>query len=316
MYGQNFHHYYRGMLAEAVADAEQAIAAERDGWRHFLTAARAQLGWALIERGELDQAAAQLDQAAVDAALEQTSAQGLVLEARARIELIRGQPDRALQSALAAGKVFTDARISNPSILPWRSRAAIAAGAAGDRESAEDLLEEELELARRFGAPRPIGVALIAAGIVRGPTGVEALEEATETLTASPARLEHARAQVMLGAALRRRGSINAARDTLGRGLDAAVSCGASMLEERARRELAATGVRPQRRPVSGVESLTPAERRVAQSAIDGLTNREIAQSLFVSLRTVETHLTHCYQKLGIQARGELVGALRADPTS
>jgi DNA-binding CsgD family transcriptional regulator/tetratricopeptide (TPR) repeat protein len=312
MYGNNFSHYYRGMLAEAVADAEQAIAAERDGWRHFLTSARAQLGWALIELGELDSAAAQLDQAAVDAALEQTSAQGLVLEARARIELIRGEPQLALQSALAAGKVFTDARISNPSILPWRSRAAIAADATGDRERAEELLGEELELARRFGAPRPIGVALIATGIVRRAEGVQALEEAVTTLATSPAGLEHARANVMLGAALRRKGSINAARDRLGLGLHAAESLGASMLEERARLELSATGVRPQRRPVIGVESLTPAERRVAESAIGGLTNREIAQSLFVSLRTVETHLTHCYQKLGIQARGELVAALGA----
>jgi DNA-binding NarL/FixJ family response regulator len=317
MYGNNFTDYYRGKLAEAVADAEHAIAAERDGWRHFLTSARAQLGWALIELGEVDSAVAQLDQAQVDAGLEQISAQALVLEARARIELIRGEPKRALQSALAAGKVFTDARISNPSILPWRSRAAIAAGATGDRERAEELLEEELALARRFGAPRPIGVALIAAGIVRGASGVEALEEATETLAGSPARLEHARALVMLGAALRRKGSINAARDRLGRGLDAAVSCGATMLEERARLELAAIGVRPQRRPVTGVESLTPAERRVAESAIEGFTNREIAQSLFVSLRTVETHLTHCYQKLCIESRSELAAALgAAEPRS
>jgi tetratricopeptide (TPR) repeat protein len=134
MYGLNFSHYYRGMLADAVADAEQAIAAERAGWRHFLTAARAQLAWALIELGELDAAAHQLDRARNDNALEQTSAHALVLEARARIELVRGVPRRALESALAAGRVFAEARIPNPSIVPWRSRAAIAAGAIGDRE--------------------------------------------------------------------------------------------------------------------------------------------------------------------------------------
>jgi DNA-binding CsgD family transcriptional regulator len=311
MYGSNFTHYYGGVLGDAVDDARRAIDAERDGWRHFLTASRAQLAWALIELGELEAADAQLDQAEVDAALEEISAQALVREARARIQLIRGDPAAALRSALAAGELFThNARISNPSILPWRSRAAIAAGAIGDRERAEELVSEELELARRYGAPRPIGVALTAAGTVRRGDGVPALEEAVALLESSPARLEHTRALVMLGAALRRKGRLGAARDVLERGLADAASFGASVLEERARLELAAAGVRPQRRRRSGAEALTAAERRVAEAATEGLSNREIAQSLFVSLRTVETHLTHVYQKLGIQGRAELAAAL------
>jgi DNA-binding CsgD family transcriptional regulator len=310
MYGSNFTHYYGGMIGDAIDDARRAIDAERDGWRHFLTAARAQLAWGLIEHGELEAAEAQLDQAEVDPALEANSAQSLVGEARARIHLIRGDPAAALESALAGGQVFLDARITNPSILPWRSRAAIAAGALGDRDRAEELLSEELELARRYGAPRPIGVALTAAGIVRGGDGVPELEEAVAILEPSPARLEHARALVMLGAALRRKGRLIAARDVLERGLADASTFGAWVLEERARLELAATGVRPQRQRRSGTEALTAAERRVAEAATDGLSNREIAQALFVSLRTVETHLTHVYQKLGIQGRAELAPAL------
>jgi DNA-binding NarL/FixJ family response regulator len=311
MYGDNFHHYYRGMLDEAIADAERAIAAERDGWRHFLTAARAQLAWALIEKGELAAAEAQLDQAERDVGLEQNSAQSLVHEARARIQLIRGDPAGALRSALTGGQVFSiDARISNPSILPWRSRAALAAAATGDRDRAEELLDEELRLARRFGAARPIGVALTAAGVVRGASGVEALEEAVATLDGSPVRLEYARALVMLGAALRRKGAINAAREQLERGRVEAETLGARMIEERARAELTAAGVRPRSRTHAAADALTAAERRVAEAATAGLTNREIAQSLFVSLRTVETHLTHCYQKLEVASRGGLAAAL------
>jgi DNA-binding CsgD family transcriptional regulator len=311
-YAFSFSHYYRGMLIDAIADAEQAIAAERDGWRHFLTVALGQLAWALIERDQLDAAAAQLARAEAQTTLAGTSAHALVLEARARLELIRGQPRAALASALESGRVATAAHIPNPSIFPWRSRAALAAAALGDREQAEELLEEELRLARRFGAPRPIAVALGAAGAVRGVDGLDALEEAVEIAAASPARLEHARALVALGAALRRRGQIGSARDRLRAGMDAAAALGAVRLEERARLELTAAGVRPRRRRSSGVDALTAAERRVAEAAREGMTNREIAESFFISLRTVETHLTHAYQKLGIQSRGELAAALLA----
>jgi DNA-binding CsgD family transcriptional regulator/tetratricopeptide (TPR) repeat protein len=315
IYGLSFSHYYRGMLVDAVADAEQAIAAERDGWRHFLTAARAQLAWALIERGELDTAALQLEQARVDPGLEQISAQALVFEARARIELLRGSPRAALDSALEAKRIFNDeARIPNPSILPWRARAALAAKALGDRDRAEELIDEGLRVARGFGAPRPIGVALTALGIVRGGEGIDALEEAVGILARSPARLELARAQVALGAALRRAGRLAAAREQLRLGLQAAASMGAAVIEDRARAELAAAGARPRRREASGADVLTPAERRVAEAAVQGMTNREIAESLFLSLRTVETHLTHTYQKFGIQARAQLRDALARAP--
>jgi DNA-binding NarL/FixJ family response regulator len=141
---------------------------------------------------------------------------------------------------------------------------------------------------------------------------VEALEEAVEVLARSPARLEHARAMVLHGAGLRRRGKVTAARDRLRAGYDAAAALGATVIAERARLELSAVGVRPRRARLSGLESLTPAELRVASAAADGMTNREIAESLFLSLRTVETHLTHTYQKLGIEARKELAAALGA----
>ena len=307
IYGYSFSHYYRGMLADAVADAEQAIAAERHGWSQFLLAARAQLAWALIDRGELDAATATLD----GAGDEPSGMQALILEARARIHLARGEPGLALDAALAAGRLFSEqALIPNPSLLPWRSRAAIAAAQLGDTGQAEELLDQELALARRFGAPRPIGVALAATGVVRGATGLTALAEAVEVLADSPATLEYARALVLHGAALRHQGKLGAARERLRAGLDISTACGASAIETRAHNELVAADGRPRRRRSTGTDALTPAEQRIARQAIEGMTNREIAQASFVSLRTVETHLTHTYQKLGITARTELEAML------
>jgi DNA-binding NarL/FixJ family response regulator len=309
-YGYSYSHYYRGMLADAVADAEQAIAAERDGWQQFLPAARAQLAWALIEQDEMAAAADALARARRDSSWERSSMQALVLEAEARIQLARSEAGLALATALDAGRVFDEAMIPNPAVVPWRSRAALAAAQLGRRDQADALVDEELMLARRFGAPRPIGMALIARGIIDGPQGAEALEEAVDTLAGSPARLEYARAMVLLGAALRRQRKSKAAREILRSGLELTTSLGALALERRAAIELDAAGARPRKRAVSGVDALTPAERRVAGLAAEGMTNPEIAQALFVSLRTVETHLTHTYQKLDIDSRAQLARAL------
>ena len=87
---------------------------------------------------------------------------------------------------------------------------------------------------------------------------------------------------------------------------------GAVRLAERARTELAATGARPRSVRLSGVESLTASERRVAEMAAEGLTNRQIAQALFVTPKTVEVHLSSVYRKLEISSRSELARVLPA----
>jgi DNA-binding CsgD family transcriptional regulator len=92
--------------------------------------------------------------------------------------------------------------------------------------------------------------------------------------------------------------------------LDVADRCGALRLARRAREDLVATGARPRRLALRGRDALTPSERRVAQLAADGLGNREIAQALFVTARTVEGHLTHAYMKLDISSRDQLPAAL------
>jgi DNA-binding NarL/FixJ family response regulator len=145
---------------------------------------------------------------------------------------------------------------------------------------------------------------------VGGDRGLKLLAASVEVLNGSGARVEHARSLVELGAALRRNGRRAEARELLAQGTELADSCGATALTDRALDELRATGARPRRMARSGINALTPSELRVARLAADGMTNRDIAQALFVTVRTVEVHLTHCYQKLGISSRDELHDAL------
>jgi DNA-binding NarL/FixJ family response regulator len=124
-------------------------------------------------------------------------------------------------------------------------------------------------------------------------------------------RLEHARALVELGAALRRANHRAEAREPLREGLDLAIRLGATAVRQQAVDELAATGARPRSVRRTGVDALSPSERRVARLAAEGQTNRDIAQALFVTTKTVEVHLSACYRKLGITSRVGLAELLR-----
>ena len=157
--------------------------------------------------------------------------------------------------------------------------------------------------------------ALRLLGTLRHDDGHELLREAVAAAEASPARLEHAKALIALGSAQRRAGQRADAREPLGHGLELAARCGAAPLAELARTELYAAGGRPRREALSGPESLTPSERRVADLAAEGHANRDIAQALFVTPRTVEGHLTSVYRKLGISTRNELADALAGRPS-
>jgi len=152
--------------------------------------------------------------------------------------------------------------------------------------------------------------------VEEGSVRVGLLREAVEVLEDSYAVLELARSLIVLGAAVRLAGGRGEARGLLARGREMAASCGATALVERARDEMRAAGARPRRLAVSGADSLTPSERRVARMAAEGMINREIAQSLFVTEKTVETHLRHTYAKLKVRSRGELPGAIRESLTA
>ena len=307
----------RGDLAEAEADAREALALG-ETWAtsaRFAPHSLAFLADALMEQGKLDDAAAALARAGTDESFDSASMLYLP-DSRARLRLLRGDLAGGLEEMLEAGRRFEELGGRNPAFLAWRSHAALALLQLGKQDEAWPLAREELELARIWGAPRALGAALRVAGLVEGGQhGLAHLEEAVEVLNDSPAKLEHAKARTELGAALRRANRRSEARNQLRHAVELATICGAVPLAVRAETELLATGARPRRVALSGVESLTPSERRVAQMAAEGHTNREVAQALFVSPKTVEVHLSSVYRKLEIRSRSQLPAAL-AEPAS
>lgn len=304
---------HQGLLAGAEVDARFALdlAAEDS---IVLVFASAILIEALLARGAADEAAAVLAGARRAEDHPPTYARSLLLAARGRLGLAQGDASGALADALASGEGLS--RHANPATRPWRSDAACALRVLGRLDEAREHAQLELSLARDFEVPHAIGTALRAiAACADDEDEVALLREAVDVLEGSEARLELARALVDLGAALRRNKRRAESQEPLRRGLDLADRCGASPLAERARTELLATGARPRRRALSGVESLTASERRVAELAAGEMTNREIAQALFVTTRTVEGHLTHVFRKLDIESRTQLAERLAAEPS-
>jgi DNA-binding CsgD family transcriptional regulator len=211
----------------------------------------------------------------------------------------------------AAGAGWRDLGIDNPAIASWRTAAAAAHTATGRPEHAAALASEQLALARKMGTPVTLGIAIrVYATAVPGDHPGASLSEAVSLLESTPARYELALTLAELGAHLRRTGRRGDARAPLRRALDLAQQTGAASLAERARRELLATGARPRRTALTGPDALTSAERQVADLAVSGLSNRQIAQHLFISQATVETHLRHAFHKLGITARADLPAQL------
>jgi DNA-binding CsgD family transcriptional regulator/predicted negative regulator of RcsB-dependent stress response len=305
----------RGALGDAEEDARVAlIAAPHQAHGFYGMFALASLLESLVERGRPEEAERELERVGVPSR-SSAATYGALIHARGRLRLAQGRVDDALDDFQAAGRHFLRGGVGTPSAAPWRSGAALAQLALGHRDAAQALAEEEVECASELGAPRALGLALRAHALARGDDGIALLEASARALEGSEASLELARSLTELGAALRRCGRRADARDPLRRALDLATRCGADPLAQQADTELRASGARPRQPALSGPQSLTVSERRVAEMAAQGQTNREIAQALFVSLRTVETHLTHAFQKLGIDSRTKLAEALDGTTT-
>jgi class 3 adenylate cyclase/DNA-binding CsgD family transcriptional regulator len=266
-----------------------------------------------VERGELEAAEALVRESGLP---EQIPANGNLLffqMARAKLRLEQHRYEEAVRELESLRENQILLGIENGFFYDWRAYLALAYHAAGRKKDALAAGLEAVDCARTWGAPQSIGVALRALGLIEGGTsGEKLLREAVEVLEPTQARLEYARALVELGAALRRGNKRSDSREYLRQGLELAHKLGATALEERAQTELAATGARPRRLMLSGVESLTPSERRVAEMAADNMTNKDIAQALFVTPKTVEVHLSSVYRKLEISSRAQLPAALTA----
>ena len=301
--------YHRGELTSALADLEQTRVAAREGW----TAGDSWSGGLLVhihlERGDL---AAARDAAGLFGNAPPGSMDfPVALFARASLALASGQPAQALRDAETAGELLRSGfGIDHPGFMPWQRTAAMAALALGEGDRARRRADELLDRARWSGVARAVGLALRAqAALADGEERRELLEEAVKALAGSPSALQRAHALVELGTACRRAGLRQDAERRLREGMQLADGMGAVPLVEAARHELRALGLRPRRSAVTGPDSLTPTERRVAELAASGLTNRQAAEALFVTVKTVETHLARIYQKLGISTRAELLQA-------
>ena len=232
-----------------------------------------------------------------------------LLASRALVHLACGR------TALALADVeYRDAFIAQrggfPSPASWDLALPLARAAAGDEAGARLAAEAFLRRERVRGIPARLAVALRGVARTDPERAVAMLEQALELHGEGRMRLEHARTCVELGLAYRRRGQRRAARAVLEQGADLAFACQAAPLLEQARVELRILGARPRRLAFSGVESLTASERRAADLAAQSATNREIAEQLFVTVKTVESRLGAVYRKLGIATRHELAAAL------
>ncbi len=262
---------------------------------------------ALVEESEVDAA----EQALADSGFADEIPPGLpnllLLEARGILRHAQGRAAEAVDDLVEFGRRDVLWGGANPLASRWRSCASFALAALGDSAGARDMARDDLDRARRWGAASGIGTALRATALAEGGTAcVDRLREAVALLERSPARLEQARALTDLGAALRRGNRRREARDALQAGLQIAEGCGARALVEQARTELRAAGGRSSDPWGRGAQRLTASELRVAELAADGQSNPEIAQALFVTRKTVETHLGSVYRKLGISGRGKL----------
>ena len=299
-----------GDLARAESEAELVVSSlpASDPLAHMIC-----FGWLLevaVARGRADEAKATLAESGLDGPLPDLGTVDFLLLARGDVALACGDPLGALEEYEEVGRRAERALYLNPAGLAWRSRAAIALTRLERHDDAGPLAREEVERARRFGAPRALGIALRALAASAPNERVETLREAVDVLGGSGARLELARALVDLGVTLGETGAGLGAREPLAEGMDLAHHCGALALVDRAMGELRALGARPRRPAVRGVDALTPQERRVAQRVAEGRSNREVAEELFLTRRTVEMHLTNVYRKLSITSRAELPKAL------
>jgi DNA-binding CsgD family transcriptional regulator len=300
-----------GGVADAENHARLALELVDEDLNTFTGGALEVLVCALAERGAFDEAHELLSEHRLNGALGPAPWEIGVRHARARLWLAEGDYERAHAEAVETGAKRAAQGRPNPSLAPWRSTAALALAHLGRRAEAAVLADAELALAERFGAPTPIAAALHARAVAE-PDAAARVALCERGLAVAPAGLESVRLRLELGSALAHIGRRIEARNALRPALADADAAGAVPLAQRAHRELVATGVRPRRAALEGTAALTPRQRQICELAAVGKGNRAIAQELFLSVKTVETHLAAGFRKLGINTRVGLAAELAA----
>jgi DNA-binding CsgD family transcriptional regulator len=289
-----------GRCAEAAADAEAAMRIGRDrDW----ASPRIAFASVLLDRGEHARAEVVLNEVREPNFMWEHHG---VLLVRAQARWMRGDPDGALSLLLRSGDSMRSAGFRGPMLTQWWLLATVILAQQDRHAEARPLVEEQTELLTRWGTPEAVGLGQLVSGIATGE--VDLMVAAVERLADSPARLSQLRAELCVGSALLRAGDEAGARKYLRRAVDLAARCRHRTLHSAATGLLTAAGGRPR---AGSPGPLTTAEQRVAAHASAGATNREISQELFISVRTVETHLSKVYRKLGVSSREEITRALR-----
>jgi DNA-binding CsgD family transcriptional regulator len=302
----------------AVADATYAEAidlARESGQRTELAFGLAGRAWLHARRGR--EADGRADAAE---ALKLSRGMGTRLHeiwataALGELELGRGDAARAVALFEHQQQLLDDLMITDPDLSPAAElvEGYLTVGRAGDAQRAAARFSAATETK---GQPWSQARALRAQGMLAGDDGfVAAFERALSLHEQTPDAFEAARTRLAFGQRLRRSRNRVLAREQLRAAVDGFDQLGARPWADRARAELAATGETHRRRDAAGIDDLTPQELQVALLLIGGKTTRETAAALFLSPKTVEYHLRHVYQRLGIHSREELAQRLgRAD---
>jgi ATP/maltotriose-dependent transcriptional regulator MalT len=306
----------RGQLTRAEADARAAIeVANQMGWLAVFPYPVLCLGEVLTETGDVSEAERLLADNQLTGPLPQTHIHADLLGVRGRLRLSQGRIQEGIDDLDEQAARLEEVGDTPPFVRALHAKSLVPALVRnGQAERGAKIAAEALQLAHSFGRPRYIAAGVYAQALAHpGGADLDGLKDAASIYEQLEAPLDLARVLLEIGNTLRRRRQRKAARDPLRQALDLARSCGARPLAERAEHELRATGAKPRRDRITGRDALTATELRVAQLAINGMNNRQIAEALFVTRKTVESHLEHIFRKLDIHARTELKQALATD---
>jgi DNA-binding CsgD family transcriptional regulator/tetratricopeptide (TPR) repeat protein len=306
--------FARGDLVAAEADMRQAIDLGRLAGltSAALLVSASPLMEIQIERDELEAAEAQLAEYGIaDGPMPTNLFFDALRLRRGHLRFERGEFELAAEDFAELPAEMEHALLGPIQVAALSPIVARTLAAVGEEPRARELCDQIEAAASRWGASITISQALRARAAVQGgEAGESLLVEAARLLESAPNRLERAHTLFELGATRRRRGHRADSRTPLRAASRLARQCGAVRLAKRVNGELEASGALVRRYAPFGVESLTPSERRVAELAASGMTNRQIAQSLFVTVKTVEAHLSASYDKLDIRSRGQLADAI------